>query len=225
MRFIMHASRQTASPKTPAGRPTRDQAKARHNELLDTALDMFLDRGFEVTTMEAVAAAVGMTKRTIYARYDGKAALFKATVRRAIESTIVPRLAYDALDTGDLETTLTAFATMRIAHFQNDAGVKLQRIVNTESFRFPEIFNWYYEQSAGPAIGFLADLFNQEVANGRLCIDDPRMAANGFMSLVVGGPVRIIVSGNPLDQSEIEARIAFAVRLFLNGARSRGTAA
>src|ERR1700733_10039359 len=103
MRFIMHNWREAASPnmavcmtasdseaKSRAGRPTRDQAAARQLELLDTALDMFLDKGFEQTTMEAVAAAVGMTKRTIYARYDDKAALFLATVQRAIGRSIVP---------------------------------------------------------------------------------------------------------------------------------------
>jgi TetR/AcrR family transcriptional regulator, mexJK operon transcriptional repressor len=210
-----------AETRPKAGRPTRERAEARHNELLDTALDMFLECGFEMTTMEGVAAAVGMTKRTIYARYDGKAALFKATVRRAIKRNIVARAIFDALDTGDLENTLTAFATMRIAHFQTDAGLKLQRIVNTESFRFPEIFTWYYEQSAGPAIDFLADLFSRQEKGGTLSVGDPRMAANAFMSMVVGGPVRIIVSGNPLGQEEIDARIAFAVRLFLDGARTR----
>lgn len=182
---------------------------------------MFLESGFEVTTMEGVAAAVGMTKRTIYARYDGKAALFMATVRRAIDRATVPRETYDALDTGDLEATLTAFATMRVSHFQADAGIKLQRIVNTESFRFPEIFNWHYEQVTGPAIGFLTDLLQRHESAGAVCIGDVGMAANAFMSLVIGGPVRIIVSGNLMRQDEIDERIAFSVRLFLNGTKPR----
>jgi TetR/AcrR family transcriptional repressor of mexJK operon len=48
-----------------AGRPTRKQAEERQAELLNCALDMFLDRGYEQTTIEAIAAAVSMTKRTI----------------------------------------------------------------------------------------------------------------------------------------------------------------
>jgi TetR/AcrR family transcriptional regulator, mexJK operon transcriptional repressor len=207
--------------RSKAGRPTRDQAEARQLELLDTALDMFLDRGFELTTMEAVAVAMGMTKRTIYARYADKAALFKATVRRAIDQAGVPRERFDALDDGDLGSTLIAFARMRVAHFQGDAGMKLQRIINTESFRFPEIFNWYYEQGAGPAIGFLTDLLRRHESAGAVCVGDPIMAANAFMSLVVGGPVRIIGSGNIISDDDIEARIAFTVRLFLEGARPR----
>jgi hypothetical protein len=39
--------------------------------------------------------------------------------------------------------------------------------------------------------------------------------------LVVGGPARLIVSGNMPDVREIETRIRFATGLFLNGVRRR----
>lgn len=208
-------------PKPRAGRPTREQADSRHTALLDTALDMFLEKGFVQTTMEGVAAAVGMTKRTIYARYVDKAALFKATVQRAIERTIVSADTLNALDSGDLEETLTAFARMRVAQVMTPAGLRLQRIINTESYRFPEIFTMSYEQGAGPVIGFLTDLLRRYDSAGAVCVARPDMAANVFMSMVVGGPVRLIVSGNPLSQEEINERIAFSVRLFLDGTRPR----
>lgn len=234
MRFIMHDSPNGTTPimtggmaspipeaKARAGRPTRDQAEARHAELLDTALHIFLERGFEQTTMEGVAAAVGMTKRTIYARYADKAALFLATVQRAIERMIVPGAMLRDLDTGDLEATLSAVARMRVAQVTTPAGLRLQRIINTESYRFPQIFTASYEQGAGPVIAFIADLLRKHDSAGAVCVARPDMAANMFMSMVVGGPVRIIVSGNLLSEAEIEDRIAFAVRLFLNGVRTR----
>ena len=185
------------------------------------ALDLFLERGFEATTMEGVAAATGMTKRTIYARYEDKAALFIATVQRAIERLVVARDTLEALDTGDLEATLTAVARMRVAQVMTPAGLKLQRIINTESYRFPQIFTMSYEQGAGPVIAFLDELLRRHDSAGAVCVEQPEMAANVFMSMVVGGPVRILVSGNPLSQNEIDARIAFSVKLFLDGARAR----
>ena len=48
----------TAINRPRAGRPTREQAEARHEELLDRALDHFLDKGFEQATIEAIAADV-----------------------------------------------------------------------------------------------------------------------------------------------------------------------
>ncbi|MBU6268334.1 MAG: TetR/AcrR family transcriptional regulator, partial [Sphingomonadales bacterium] len=65
------------------GRPTREQAIERDRELLDTALDLFLENGFEGTSIEAITAAVGMAKRTIYSRYEDKRGLFRAALQRA----------------------------------------------------------------------------------------------------------------------------------------------
>ena len=46
--------------------------------LLAIAGEMFLDRGYRATTIEAVAAAAAVAKKTIYAQFGGKAGLFRA---------------------------------------------------------------------------------------------------------------------------------------------------
>ena len=193
--------------------------------MLGGALDLFLDKGFEQATIEAIAAAVGMTKRTVYARYENKAALFKAAVRRSIESLIVPAATLAALDTGDFATTLAAVARLRIAQVMTPAGLKQQRIINTESYRFPEIFVMAYEQNTRPVIEFLAGLLKRETATGALAVTDPTRAAMVFLSMVVSGPVRVIASGNRLTRAEIEDRLQFAIGLFLDGVRTRASAA
>lgn len=210
-----------AQPRPRAGRPTREQALVRQAELLDCALDHFLEKGFEQATIEAIAANVGMTKRTVYARYPEKASLFRAATRLAIERLVVPGDKLEALDRGDLEQTLTGVARFRVSQLMTPAGLRLQRIINTESYRFPEIFTWSYEMGALPIVEFLASIFARETASGRLALDEPVMAANVFMSMVVSGPVRIIVSGNRLAQKEIDERLRFSIRLFLDGARPR----
>lgn len=209
------------APRSRPGRPTREQAEARADELLEAALDHFLDKGYESATIEAIAAEVGMTKRTVYARYPDKPALFRAAVHRAIERYKITEERIQATDCGDLEQTLRNIARLRIDLVASPQGLKLQRIINTESYRFPEIFTEVYELGALPTIRFLARLLRRETEAGRLALDEPAMAANVFMSMVVSGPVRIIVSGNPLTEKEIDERIAFAVSLFLNGARPR----
>lgn len=68
---------------------------------------------------------------------------------------------------------------------------------------------------------FLASILAEATAIGALAIDDPEMAANVFMSMVVSGPVRILLSGNPLPDETVQERVAFAVHLFLEGAKPR----
>jgi TetR/AcrR family transcriptional regulator, mexJK operon transcriptional repressor len=211
----------TSTMRRGAGRPTTEQAEARHGELLDAALDLFLEHGFELTTIEMIAARINMTKRTVYARYPDKASLFGAAVQRAIERQIVPRSVLEGLDEGDLAETLASIARLRIGQVMTPNGLRLQRIINTESYRFPEIFTANLEQSARPVIDFVAGLLDRAIAAGQIARTDSGLAASAFMSMVVGGQVRAIVSGRLPTEAEMDMKVDFTVRLLLDGLRPR----
>ncbi|MFC0685977.1 TetR/AcrR family transcriptional regulator [Novosphingobium clariflavum] len=204
-----------------AGRPTREQARARHEQLLDCAFGHFLDKGYEPTTIEAIAAEVSMTKRTVYARHPEKAALFRAALRRGMERRAASRARIEATYVDSLEQTLVNIAMLRIELAGTEEGIKLQRLINTEAYRFPDIFQTYYEIAVLPTVEFLADLLAEETARGTLAAQDPMLAANVFMSMVASGPVRFLASGNALDAASVSHRVTFAVRLFLRGAMPR----
>lgn len=209
------------STRRGAGRPTREQAQARHRELLDTALDLFLEYGFESTTIEMIAGRVNMTKRTVYARYPDKAGLFLAAVRRAVEDLIVRPESLAEFDNGDLTQTLEAVARLRIGQVMTPDGLRLQRVINAESYRFPEIFALYYEQSTKPVIDFVAGVLERAVAAGTLAPTKPTLAALSFMSMVVGGSVRAVTTGRPFTPAEIDERVHFTVNLLVDGLRVR----
>lgn len=212
---------ETVAARPGVGRPTRAQQAQRHEELLNIALDIFLERGFEQSTVEDIATAVGMSKRTVYARYEDKAALFKAAVHRAIQRYTIPRETLDKVVTGDLEESLAQIARLRIANLATPNSTKLQRILVTQSYRFPDLFQTSFEEGTGPTIDLLAELFARHSATGEIQVIDPMRAATAFLSLVVGGPARMIVSGTMLEDAEVETRVRFAVGLFLNGVRVR----
>jgi AcrR family transcriptional regulator len=209
------------APRGRPGRPPRHQAEQRRGELLDHALQVFLDRGYEGATVDLIAAAASASKRTIYAHYEDKAALFRAAVLRAIEEYARQAEKLSFIESDDLEETLTALARMRLVHLASPVGIRLQRILNAESFRFPEIFTWAYEQGSRPMVDLIAQVLQRHIEAGRVELEDPRRAANLFLSTVVGGPARILWSGNVLEPEELEERVRFSVRLFLRGALKR----
>lgn len=217
----MTAARSAETGRPKAGRPTREQAKVRHIALLEAALTHFLDRGFEQSTIEAIAASVGMTKRTVYALYPDKVSLFRAAVDLAIERHSLTPEAIQATDKGDIHDTLRSIALLRVRQVMTPNGLKLQRIINTESYRFPDIFTHSYQVTLTPTITFLASILERETRTGLLSVADPTKAALLFISMVVSGPVRVIVSGNTISDVELEDRINYAISVFLNGTRSR----
>lgn len=199
------------------GRPTRDQAEQRNRELLDKALDLFLENGFERTTIEAITAAVGMAKRTVYARYGDKLTLFKAALHRAIEEWMVPIERLREAETADLEESLQRIGHILVTNILTPAGLRLLRITNAESIRMPEIAEYTIREGSEATMLFLADLFRRRLTDPRPGPDEARDAANAFLHLVVGGPASTMAWGVHLDQAEIERTTRYSVHLFLNG--------
>jgi TetR/AcrR family transcriptional regulator, mexJK operon transcriptional repressor len=206
------------------GRPTREQAKLRNFELLDRALDLFLENGFERTTMEGIASDVGMAKRTVYAQYGDKRTLFKASLERAIDEWIVPVEVLRAAESDDFEETLLEIGRILVDNILTPAGLRLLRITNAEANRMPEISAYTYEQGTKLTISYLADLLHRRLDLGK---SDAHDAALAFLYLVVGGPANSAAWGVKAELAGIHRHTRYCVRMFLYGMLSgkmRGTA-
>lgn len=188
--------------------------------MLGTALDVFGEKGFEQATVEEIASRTAMSKRTVYARYEDKSALFIAAVERAVERFTIPREMVEAVVTDDLAESLVAIARLRVANLASASSIRLQRILITQSYRFPDLYPAAIERFVGPVVQVLVDLFERHRAE--LDIPQSRRAATAFLGLTVGGPSRAIVSGLADGVTdEVDETIRFAVRLFLDGVRRR----
>ena len=199
------------------GRTTLSQTKQRNLELLDKALDLFLENGFERTTIDAIAASVGMAKRTVYLRYGNKTGLFKASLQRAIEEWIVPVERLRAAETADAEETLLRIGQILVANIMSPAGLRLMRITNAESGRMPEIGAFTNEQGTAPTLAYLTDLIRRRIRPEGIEIADPKEAAMAFLYLVVGGPASMTAWGVVLDEITIDKHTRYCVHLFLHG--------
>ncbi|HEV2309678.1 MAG TPA: TetR/AcrR family transcriptional regulator [Acidimicrobiia bacterium] len=90
-------------------RPGRPRSAACDLAILDAALEVFADEGYDAFTMEAVAARAGVGKATVYRRYPGKAELIVSAVSR-LTSAEVPEP-----DTGSLRGDLS-FVARHLVH-------------------------------------------------------------------------------------------------------------
>jgi TetR/AcrR family transcriptional repressor of mexJK operon len=213
-------SRSAASLRPTPGRPTRAQAESRHAQLLEAALELFLEHGYELTTIEEIIASIGMHKSTMYSLYPDKKALFLASVQRAIVRWTLPVEALKQLESDDLEETLIAIARLRLANTVSTMGLKLQRILIAESLRFPEITQMFW-QGIEPGFAYLTDLLAKRTRRGEIEVDQPELIAHGFFTLTVGLISRMILMGTKIDQKGVEKRICLYVKLFLDGVRPR----
>jgi AcrR family transcriptional regulator len=164
-----------------------------------------------------------MHKSTVYSLYADKKTLFRATVERAIHRWKLPVEALRAVETDDLEATLSAIARLLIKNTVSPIALKLQRIIIAESFRVPEITQMFWEQGTLPSFEVVRDLLARRARRGEIQVDQPELIAHGFLTLTVGLVTRMILVGTKMDQREIEKRIRVYVKLFLEGVRPRPT--
>jgi TetR/AcrR family transcriptional repressor of mexJK operon len=204
-----------------AGRPAKSEAEMRRTMTLDRALDVFLERGYEGATVDLIAAAAGASKRTLYAHYENKTTLFKAAVMRAIELYAIEGAKVEVAESDNLEETLFALGHKRLTHVVSPVGMRLQRILNAEAYRFPEIFEWAIERGSRPMNLLLANVLRKYMAIGQVEVDDPDHAAAAFLSMVVGGPARMMQAGGQINEMKLEESVRRSVRLFLRGAEVR----
>jgi TetR/AcrR family transcriptional regulator, mexJK operon transcriptional repressor len=213
-------SREQSSPRSPSAKRRPGRPSLSDEQLLDRALDLFLEHGFEGTSIEAITSAAGMAKKTVYARYGDKKSLFIAALRRAIEQWIVPLERLREVEADDLEETLRNISRILMSNIMTPAGLRLLRITNAESNRMPEIGAYTYKIGTGQTIDYLADLFNRRLGPNRLV--EWREAALAFLNLVISGPPTQTVWGVVFDERSIERHIEFSVRLFVFGLMSNG---
>jgi TetR/AcrR family transcriptional repressor of mexJK operon len=208
------------SPKTGAKAPPRRPGRPSlsNAELLDKAFVLFRDQGFERTSLDAITAAAGMAKRTVYQRYGDKETLFKEALKRTIENFLVPAKVLRAAETEDLEETLLAIGRLLLDNLMTPTGIGLLRITNSESGRMPEIGGYTYTLGTDRTIDYLAELLRRRlgtVDDG----DDARWQAAGtaFLYLVVSGPPTMTAWGMTLSDAQIDDHMRFNVHLFLHG--------
>jgi TetR/AcrR family transcriptional regulator, mexJK operon transcriptional repressor len=199
------------------GRPTRAEAAQLDQKLRDAAVATFLEQGYDRATMEMIAEAAGITKRTLYARYADKRAVFLDVIPRALSRSVERGPAPVIGDDDDLEAALLAIGRGALKRALDPDTVRLHRMAMNESPRFPEFavsaetFGWSHRQRQ------VMDLLRRCEAAGDIEVDDIELAAEHFLALVEALPARLADFGVYRSRRQEERHLKHAVKLFLRG--------
>lgn len=187
------------------------------------ALRLFLRDGYERTSVDAIAAEAGVSKRTIYNRYGDKENLFLSVLRDTFGAMLATfrRIADAHLggEVADPERDLAAFA--REAALTLTAApdrIALIRLILTEAPFFPALLREEMGQQTMHAT--LARALARVAQAGGLAISDPAEAADHLFALTFAQVnERAMVSAVKLSDAEVERIVAGGVRTFLRAYR------
>ncbi|MCU0967779.1 MAG: TetR/AcrR family transcriptional regulator [Rubrivivax sp.] len=143
-----------------ASRQRRKQA--RPQELLDAALELFVERGFAAARSEEVARRAGVSKGTLYLYYPSKQDLFKAVVRHNLVNLIAEGRELVAAFAGPTSELLGLLVQTWWQRVGSTAASGIHKIVIAEARNFPDLAQFYTDEVILPA----DQLFSSAVQRG-----------------------------------------------------------
>ena len=151
----------TEDPITPHKRERRKEA--RPGELLDAALDLFVEKGFAATRVEEVAAHAGVSKGTLFLYFPSKEELFKAVVRE----NLVRHQTEGAEEIARFEgTTPELLEYLMLEWWRRYGATKasgISKLVMSEASNFPDLALFFQEEVVAPGHAMIRSVLQRGI--------------------------------------------------------------
>ena len=159
--------------------------ESRPSELLDAALDVFVERGFASARLDDVAARAGVSKGTLYLYYDNKEELFKAVVRQTILPLIAQfRAAIERSDQSGSQL-LQEFVWSWWNQFGNTRLSGIAKLCISEAGNFPEVARFWNDEVIASNNELLTMILSRGIAAGEFRAVDLESMAHQIMAPLV----------------------------------------
>ena len=156
-----------ARPTLPLPAPKRARRKqARPGELLDAALDLFVEKGYTATRVEEVAARAGVSKGTLFLYFPSKEELFKAVVHENAGRHVADAFREVAGFTGSSAELLREFVRRWWTQYGGTPAAGLTKLMVSEATNFPELAQYYQDEVVGPSHELLRRVVQRGIDSG-----------------------------------------------------------
>ncbi|MGE0331687.1 MAG: TetR/AcrR family transcriptional regulator [Ramlibacter sp.] len=166
--------------------PKRERRKeARPGELLDAALDLFVEKGFAATRAEEVAARAGVSKGTLFLYFQSKEELFKAVISENIAGRFTEWNAeFEAFD-GSSADMLRYAMNMWWERIGATRASGITKLIMSEAHNFPEVTAYYQTEVIQPGQALIRRILQRGVDRGEFAVTDMDHAAYSVIAAMV----------------------------------------
>ncbi|PLZ03186.1 TetR family transcriptional regulator [Burkholderia sp. WAC0059] len=135
------------SPPVPAEGLRERKRRQTRERIVEAALGLFLDNGFDATTLDAIAQAADISRRTFFHYFDSKEAIVEAR-ESDTEDAFRAALLSAKPETPPLDAVQAAFSKM-ISRYTSDEAIALDRLMrSTEALRARKQANYVRQEQA-----------------------------------------------------------------------------
>ncbi len=200
--------------KIKRGRPVNE---AMHAEIIAVAARLFMQLGLQATTMELIAKELGVSKLSLYSRFENKDALFSAVIEAKCKEYI-PKHYFDDFHDYPMEEALYRVALGLLRLLISDDAINMERMLIEQSSHKHNLAKLFYD--AGPARikNIIAENLQQLNKEKKLLIIDPVFSAHIFCSLLKGSDIYLRTSMNIPSKptiAEMDDYCRMVVKMFI----------
>ena len=154
------------STETPLPHKRERRKEARPGELLDAALDLFVEKGFAATRSEEVAVRAGVSKGTLFLYFPSKEELFKAVVRE----NMVRHQTEGAEEIARFEgPTAELLQYLMLEWWRRYGATKasgISKLVMSEASNFPDLARFFQDEVVSPGHAMIRSVLQRGVDRG-----------------------------------------------------------
>lgn len=194
------------------------RSRLKRQAILDAAIDAFLSQGYARASVDAIAAAAGVGKQTVYGHFGDKQRLFLAAVdeARAVGGDGGPLVE----DTGDPRADLAAAGERIVRTALSPRVAALHRLTIAELAHHPELQRSWKESAGTLLHDEIATYLQRCDRAGLLSVPDPVLAARQFAYVLITDARVITHYGTqPLDAAQRRAAVDAAADLIVRAYR------
>jgi AcrR family transcriptional regulator len=158
------------------------RGEAKRQAILDTAYQLFLEQGFEKTSMSEITVQVGGSKATLYNHFTSKEELFVECMTAAIDQYVAGSLASLDLSRDDMEAVLQHFGENFLQFSCSKEMIAVRRLMISEAARLE--VGMLFLKKISALRERVADYLKANMESGKLRKEDPGIAANHLRGLL-----------------------------------------
>jgi len=157
-----------SSPEHAGAQRRLRRKNARPGELLEAALDLFVEKGYAATRVEEVAARAGVSKGTLFLYFPSKEELFKAVVRENIAGRFAEwQLELDSFD-GDSAALLRRCYAVWWERIGSTKASGITKLMCSEARNFPALARFYDQEVMQPGTALVRCILERGIARGEI---------------------------------------------------------
>lgn len=215
----MSAKKSAKSAARGRGRLTAEATAELEERLLAAAEAVFLDQGYAGASMDAIAKAASITRRTLYARYANKTEVLAAVVNRLLHAAMAPHqgMARARPRSADPKAFLLQIARELASLSDAPHVASINRFVFAEAHQSPDLARLFLDLHARAADDVRENLEALRDQGVLPRLANSRLAALIFIEMAASMPRLRALLGVPLSRRETNELTAAAVDIFLHG--------